>query len=65
MNNLKTKVDILGAGKLETVPVDLEILSNIADNEVAKETNFNTLKTTVDKLDKNISDATTLIHINQ
>ena len=35
------------------------------DNEVDKETKFNTLKTIVNSLEKKIIDATTLIHINQ
>ena len=42
-NNLKTKLDDLDVGKLKTVPVDLKKLSDIIDNEVAKNTNFNTL----------------------
>ena len=33
--------------------------------EVVKNTEFNTLKTKVNKLDTKISEATTLIHINQ
>ena len=40
-------------------------LSDIVDNEVVKNTKFNTLKTKVNNLEKKISDATTLIHINQ
>ena len=35
------------------------------DNEVDKKTKFNTLKTIVNSLEKEIIDATTLIHINQ
>ena len=34
-------------------------------NEVVENTKFNTLKTKVNKLDKKISDTTTLIQINQ
>ena len=45
LNNLKTKVDDLDVGKLKTVSVDLKKLSNVVDNEVLKNTNFNTLKT--------------------
>ena len=40
-------------------------LSDVVDNEVAKKTKFNTLNTKVNNLDKKITDATTLIHINQ
>ena len=65
LNNFKTKVDDLGVGKLKTVPVDLKKLSDIVDNEVVKNTKFNTLKTKVNNLEKKIPDATTLIHINQ
>ena len=34
-------------------------------NEVVKNTKFNTLKTKINSLEKRISDATTLIYINQ
>ena len=46
-NNLKTKVDDLDVGKLETVLVDLRKLSDVVDNEVVKNTKFNTAKTKV------------------
>ena len=39
--------------------------SDVVDNQVAKHTKFNALKTKVNKLDKKIPDATTSIHINQ
>ena len=45
MNNSKTKVDDLDAGKLKTVPVDVKKLSDVVDNEVAKNTKINTLNT--------------------
>ena len=35
------------------------------DNEVVKNLKINTLKTTVNNLEKKLLDATTLIHINQ
>ena len=65
LNNLKTKVDGLDAGKLKTVNVDLKKLSDVVDNEFVKNTKFNTLKTKVNNLDKKIPDGTTLIHINE
>ena len=34
LNNLKTKVDDADVGKLRSVPVDLEKLSDIVDNEL-------------------------------
>ena len=40
-------------------------ISDVADNEVVKNTKFNTLKNKVNNLEKKTSDATTLIHINQ
>ena len=43
LNNLKTKVDDLDVGKLKTVPVTLKKLSDLVDNEVIKNTKFNTL----------------------
>ena len=64
-NNLKTKVDDLDVGKLKTVPADLKKLRDVVDNEIAKNTKFNTSKTKVNNLDKKIPDATSLIHINQ
>ena len=67
LNNLKTKVNDSDVGKLKTVSVDLKKLSDVVDNEVAKNTKFNALKTKVNssKSKKKIPDATTLIHINQ
>ena len=43
LNNLKTTVDDLDVSKLKTVPVDLEQLSDVVDNEVVQNTKFNTL----------------------
>ena len=65
LNNLKTKVDDLDVAKLKIVPVDLKKLSDVADNEVIKNTKFNTLKTKVNNLEKKIPGGTTLVHINQ
>ena len=65
-NNLKTKVDDLDVvGKLKAVPVDLKKISDVVDNEVVKNTKFNTPKTEGNNLEKKIPEATTLIHINQ
>ena len=65
LNNLKINTDDLDIGKLKTVPVDLKKTSNIVDNEVVKNINFNILKRTVNNLGKKIPDETTLFHINQ
>ena len=65
LNNLKTKVDDLDVAKLKKFPVDLKKLSDVVDNEVLKNTKFNTLKTNVNSLGKKITDASTFIHKNQ
>ena len=65
MNNLKTKVDDLDLDELKTAPVDLKKLCDVVDNEFVKNTKFDTLKTKVNNLEKKISDANTLIHINK
>ena len=65
LNNLKTKVYDLDAAKLKTISLDLQKLSDAVDNEVIKNTKFNTLKTKGNNLENKIPDATTLIHINQ
>ena len=45
LNNLKTKANDLDVAKLKTARVDLKKLSDVVDNKVVKNTNFNTLKT--------------------
>ena len=65
MNNLKTKVDDLDVGKLKIVLRDSKKLNDAVDNEVVKNTKFNTIKTKGNSLEKKISDAATLIPINQ
>ena len=64
LNNLKTKVDDLDVSKLKTVSVDLKKLSDVVDNEVNKNTKFNTLKTKVISLENKIPDATTINQYN-
>ena len=39
--------------------------SDVVDDEVVKNTKYNTLKTKVNSLEKKIPDATTLIHIDK
>ena len=65
MNNLETKVVDLDVGKSKTVLVYLKKLCHVVDKQVVKNTKFNTLKMKVNKLDKNIPDASSLIHIIQ
>ena len=50
---------------MKTVPIDLKKISDVVDNDVVKNTELNTLKTKVNRLEKKIPDVTTLIHINQ
>ena len=65
LNNLKTKVDNSDVGILKSVSVDLHKLNDVVDNEVVKNTKFNTLKTQVNDLENKIPDASTLIWLNQ
>ena len=53
LNNLKTEVDDLDVGKLKTVSVDLKKSSYAVDDEVVRNTKFNTLKTNANNLEKN------------
>ena len=52
LNDLKTKVDDLDVGKLKTAPVDFKKLIDVVDNEIVKNTKFNTLKAKVNNLEK-------------
>ena len=45
LNNFLKNVDDLDVGKLKTFPVDSKKISDVEDNEVAKNTKFNKLKT--------------------
>ena len=65
LNNLKSKVNDQVVGNLKTALIDLKKLSDIVCKEVVKNAEFNTLNTKVNNLEKKVSDATTLIHINQ
>ena len=63
---LKAEVSKLDINKLVKVPTSLNNSNTkVIDNEVVKNTKFNTLKTKVNKLEKKIPGAITLIHINQ
>ena len=65
LNNLKTNVGDSDVGTLKTVSINFKKLSDVVDNEVVKNKEFNTLKTKVNKLDQKIPHATTLAHIDQ
>ena len=64
LNNLKAKADNLGIAKLEIVPADLKKCDAVS-KEVVKNTKFNKLNMKVNSLENKITDATTLIYINQ
>ena len=52
LNNLKIKGDDLHVDKWKTVPVYFKISCDVVDDEVVKNTKFNTIKTKVNNLDK-------------
>ena len=64
-NNLNTKVDYLDVGNLKTVPKDFKKLSDVVDEEVVKNTKFNTLNMKLNNLRKNVPVVSTLIQTNQ
>ena len=65
LKDLKTKVGDLDVGKLKTVPTDFKKLNDLVDKKVVKNIKFNTLNTKVNRLDKKIPDASTLIPTSQ
>ena len=52
-------------GTLKTVPTAFKKSSDVVSEGVVKNTEFNTLNTKVNNLENKITDATTLILINQ
>ena len=65
LNNWKTKVDVLDVGELQIVLICFKKLSHSVNNEVMEKTVNNKLKAKVNKLNKKVLDATTLIDINR
>ena len=65
LNNLKAKANTLDVRKLKTVSVALKNISDVVDKQVAQNTELNTPKKKVNKLDRKTPYAITLIHINQ
>ena len=53
LNNLKININDLDVGKLKTVRVDLKKLSDVVSKEVVTNTQFKTLNTKVNELEKN------------
>ena len=64
LNNSKITVDSLDVDK-KTVPVGLKKLGDLVNNEVVKNTKYNTHKVKINILQKTIPPATTFIPINQ
>ena len=75
LSALKTEIDKIDVDKLKTVPYDLAKLSNVVKNEVVKKTDFSadnyvtrtkfstdthTLDDKIDKVEKKISDVSSL-----
>ena len=63
LSSLKSKVDKLDIGKLETTPVDLSKVSNVVKNDVIKKTEYNAkIKNIKDKIRDitNVATKTTL-----
>ena len=56
---LKSEVDKLDIGKLETTPVDLSKLSKVVKNDIVKETEYNELVKKVNNI--NTADASDLV----
>ena len=77
LNKLKAKANDLFVGKLKIAPIDLKKLSTVVDKQVVrkhkiqytkdnyKNNNKNNNKNIPEQYNKNIPDATTLIHTNQ
>ena len=59
LSNLKSKVDKLDIGKLETIHVDLRKLSDVVKYEVVKKTEYNELVKKVDNI--NTTDTSDLV----
>ena len=52
LKNSERKVNDLDFAKLKIFPVNLKKVSNVVDNDVVKNTKFNTLKRKVNNLEK-------------
>lgn len=59
--NLKAKVNNLDVDKLNTLPADLNKLSNVVDRDVLEKTVHEKLVTKVNPIDTNIQSTSTLV----
>ena len=58
-------VDRVNVGKLKAVPFDFKQLDGVVSKEVVKKAVYNELNLKVNRLEKKIIDASTLIQANQ
>ena len=65
LSNLKTTVEDIDVCKLNIFPIYLKKLSDVVSKEIVKKAKLNTLNAKPNNLEKEILDATTLLHINQ
>ena len=65
LNDFERKLDDLDVGKLKTVPIEVKKLNDVVHKKVPKNARINKLNTKVNNSENKISDATTLIPINQ
>ena len=52
VNNLRTEVDKLDAGKMKNITKDFKTLSDVVDKEIVEKTGYNPINTKVNKLEK-------------
>ena len=57
LDNLKTRVDDLDAVKLKNAHIDLKRLIAVVDKKVVKNTKISKINTKINKLEKNVPDA--------
>ena len=65
LSYMKTNIEDLDVGKLETVPIDLKKLNDIVSKEVVKKIVYGTTNMKVNNLEKKFADVSNLIQINQ
>ena len=65
LSNLNTTVEDIDVCKLNIFPMDLKKLNDVVSKEVVKKAKLNTLNAKLNKLEKEIFDTTTLLHVNQ
>ena len=59
LSSLKSKIDKLDIGKLETIPIDLSKLGNVVNNYVVRKTEYDELVKKVNNI--NTTDTSNLV----